>query len=291
MIHPSTMAGPNWLGSSFGTTNPFQQNLSPFRSTPFQGSTFGPGTIPFQTQPFGFGPQSWPIQNTINEITRQVLPTLLANYGISPSLLTNTLAFQTPFGPQAQFGLQSAFGFPQTPGITPFTPFQNGFGDFQNVLQNPTIVAELARQSANMALQTIGQQFPGQIFQNAFGQPITGFGTLTGLGTPFTTLGTSPFGTQGLFGIQPQQQFLSALAQCCQAAASCVGQCLVQFCQSQGIQVNPTLVAQCCQTVATCVAQCLTQLAQGQSTPLNTNLNSTAQFGVSPGVPAGAGAF
>jgi hypothetical protein len=291
MIHPSTMAGPNWLGNSFGTT-PFSQNLSLFRSTPFQGSTFAPGTNQFPTS-FGFGPQqSWPIQNTINEITRQVLPTVLANYGFSPNLLTNALPFQTPFGPQGQFGLQGAIGYPQTLGLTPFgTPFQNGFGDFQTVLQNPTLLAELARQSTNLALQTIGQQVPGQFFPNAFGQPTTGFGTLTGLGTPFTATGMSSFGTPGLFGIQPQQQLLNTIAQVCQNVTSCVGQCLVQFCQSQGIPFNPSIVAQCCQTVATCVAQCLVQMAQGQSTPLNTNLSSTPQFSVSPGIPTGAGAF
>lgn len=284
MIHPSTMAGPNWLTGSFGTT-PFQQSMSPlFRNNPFLGSTFGPGTNPFQT--FGFGPQTAQFQNTINEITRQVVPTILASYGVPQ----NTFGFQTPFGVPGQFGLQGTFGYPQSFGFTPFgTPFQGGFTDIQSTLQNPAIVAELARQSTNLALQTLGQQFPGQGFQSLYGQPFTGVGTLTGFGTPFTSLGMAGFGTPGLNATP--QNLLNAITQCCQSAANCVASSVAQFCQTQGIPFNPNIVAQVCQTVASNVAQCLTQMTQGQNTPLNLNLNSTPQFGVSSGIPTGAGAF
>src|SRR5947209_20587982 len=102
MIHPSTMAGPNWFTGSIGTTNPFQQSSSPlFRNTPFQGSGFGPGTNPFQNPSFGFGPQTGQIQNTINEVVRQALPSIVASLSTQPGNPFQT-PFSTPFGLQGQ---------------------------------------------------------------------------------------------------------------------------------------------------------------------------------------------
>lgn len=272
MIHPSTMAGPTGLTAGFGTTNPFQQNLSTFiRSTPFQTSGFGPGTTPFQSQPFGFGNQGTQVQNTINEIVRQTIPTVLANYGIQPNgSFQGQFGFPTSFNPPGTYGLQTPFGFQQTIGNTPFgLPFPSG-----ELFQNPGFISELIRQSTNQAFQNLGLQTP-----NLFGQ---------------TTLGPNQtfFGNPTAFGIsQPQQAYLNQVAQCCQQATSCVTQAILQ----SGLGQNPGFVAQCCQQVISCLAQCLlqgnpTQLQNTGYTP-SFNLNNTPQFGVSPGIPTGAGAF
>jgi len=265
MIHPSTLAGPTGLTAGFGTPNPFQQNISPFiRSTPFQTSGFGPGTTPFQNQPFGFGNQGAQVQNTINEIVRQTIPNVLANYGIQP---TGTF--------QNQFGFPTNFGFPQTNGSTPFGPTQFQPGD---PFQNQGFISELIRQSTTQALQNLGQQTPFFNGQGTFG-PTQQF-----------------FGPQNTFGINPQQQqqqqYLSQVAQCCQQVAQCTAQNLLQC----GLGQNPGFVAQCCQAVTSCLAQCLLQFSptqQIQSTGFNVpfNLNNTSQFGVTPGIPTGAGAF
>jgi hypothetical protein len=259
MIHPSTMAGPTGLNTGFGTTNPFQQNLSTFiRNTPFQTSGFGPGTTPFQSPPFGFGNQGAQVQNTINEIVRQTIPTVLANYGISP---TGTF--------QSQFGFPTTFGFPQTIGSTPFGQQQFQPGD---MFQNQGFFTELIRQSTNQALQNLTQQNPYLYSQG-------------NQGTPF-------FGTPNTFGTsQQQQQYLNQVAQCCQQVAQCTAQNLLQC----GLGQNPTFVAQCCQAVVATLSQCLLQAnpTQIQSASFNApfNLNNTPQFGVTPGIPTGVGAF
>jgi len=262
MIHPSTMAGPTGLTAGFGTTNPFQQNLSTFiRSTPFQTSGFGPGTNPFQSQPFGFGNQGAQVQNTINEIVRQTIPSVLGNYGI-PS----TGSFQ------GQFGFPTTFGFPQTIGSTPFgmQQFQPGDG-----FQNQGFIAELIRQSTTQALQNLGQQNPYLFGQGNLGTTQSFFGTPNTFGSPQ----------------QPQQQYLNQVAQCCQQVAQCTAQNLVQC----GLGQNPTFIAQCCQAVVATLSQCLLQAnpTQFQSAGFNTpfSLNNTPQFGVSPGIPTGVGAF
>lgn len=267
MIHPSTMAGPNLFASGLGT-NPFQPGISPFlRSTAFPGGGFGFGPTPFPGQPFGFGGQT--TQNTISEIVRQTVPQALASCGLLPGGIT-----------------QSAFGFPGTTGFqTPFGPTQFGpqlpFGGFdpQSSLQTPGLISEIARQTATLALQNLGQQYPALLSQGLTGQFQPGFGQ-----------GTTPWGTPQGFGTNFQQQNLpNAIAQCCQAAASCVTSCLAQFCQTQGVPLNPNLVTQCCQVVTSCVASCLLQLCQAQSAPFS--LNNTSQFGISSGIPAGVGAF
>jgi hypothetical protein len=257
MIHPSTMAGPTGLTAGFGTTNPFQQNLSTFiRSTPFQTSGFGAGNTPYQTPPFGFGNQGAQVQNTINEIVRQSIPSVLASYGIP-----------TNGSFQSQFGFPTAFGFPQTIGSTPFGQQQFQPGD---TFQNQAFFSELIRQSTNQALQNLGQQNP----------------YLFGQGNP----GASFYGTQNTFGFS-QQQYLNQVAQCCQQVAQCTAQNLVQC----GLGQNPTFVAQCCQAVVATLSQCLLQAnpTQIQSTFFNApfNLNNTPQFGITPGIPTGVGAF
>lgn len=276
MIHPSTMAGPTWFPGSFGTTNPFQQNTQQlFRSTPFQGPQvgFGIGTTPFQGQP---------IQSAIDQIVRQTLPGFLGNIGIQPTVpFQSPIGFQTPVGLQGQFGIPSPFGIP---GVT----------DFQNP-QAQGYALELVRQVTNQALQNLYQQSP-----TPYGQPFLGLGT-----TPFT-------GVLNQFGGGPQQeqqrQFLNFVCQVCNIVAACCEACLVQQTQTQGVYggFSPqqeqqrqflNLCCQVCRTVATCCQICLVQLSQGQSVPLNvlntpfaTN-NITSQFGVTPGIPAGVGAF
>src|SRR5215216_3620773 len=85
MIHPSTLAGPNWFTGSFGPNTPFQQNNPFFRNTPFQGQQggFGFGTNPFQNPFFGNNPAQY--QNTINEFIRQTVPTAFSNIGFQPT--------------------------------------------------------------------------------------------------------------------------------------------------------------------------------------------------------------
>jgi len=274
MIHPSTMAGPTGLTAGFGTTNPFQQNLSPFiRSTPFQTSGFGPGTTPFQSQPFGFGNQGAQVQNTINEIVRQTIPSVLANYGIQPNgSFQSQFGFPTSFGTPGSFGLQTPFGSQQSLGATPFgQQFQPG-----DPFQNQGFFSELIRQSTTQALQNLTQQNPFLFGQGNLGP------------------NQSSFGTPNTFGIpqqQQQQQYLNQVAQCCQQVTSCLTQALVQC----GLAQNANFVAQCCQQVISSLAQCLLQFGPTQiqsaafSAPFN--LNNTPQFGVTPGIPTGVGAF
>jgi hypothetical protein len=224
----------------------------------------GLGTNPFQqgSSPFfrstpfpggGFGPTPFQGQP----------------FGFGGQTTQNTIptGFQTPLGP-TPFGPQ-----------IPFTGF-----DLQGSFQNPGMISEIARQTAALALQSLGQQYPTLLSQGLTGQfqPGSGQGT-----TPW---GTTPWGPPMGFGTNYQQQNLqNAIAQCCQAAASCVTSCLAQFCQSQGVPFNPNLVAQCSQVVTSCVASCLVQLCQTQGAPFS--LNNTSQFGISSGIPAGVGAF
>jgi hypothetical protein len=135
MIHPSTMAGPNWFTGSFGTTNPFQQNSASFFRNPTfpspQGG-FGPGSSPFTSQTFGYGTTMTQLQNQINEITRQTIPTVLASYGLPTAFGPQTpFTSQTSFGPQGTFGFQTPFTL-QSPSVFP-TPFgfQTPFGSTQ----------------------------------------------------------------------------------------------------------------------------------------------------------------
>jgi hypothetical protein len=179
MIHPSTMAGPNWFTGSFGTTNPFQQPNTPFfRNTPFAGSQggFTPGSSLFQNPTFGFGTNPSQIQNAINEISRQAIPTVLASFGLPPNS-----GYQTPFGFSSPMGFQNtswSIGSPIT-------------GDWQNGIN------EMIRQTTNQAFQSTLQQT----------SPFYAAGT-----TPFT-------GTPGTFGTNWQQQNVGNLiVQICQQA-------------------------------------------------------------------------
>jgi len=287
MIHPSTMAGPNWFTGSFGTINPFQQNTSAFSRTPYQGMQpgFGTGTTPFQSQPYGLGTQTLQLQNTINEIVRQVVPTILASTGFSP-----TNGFQTPFGQQGQFGFQTPFAF-QTPTgpaqFGPQYPFNTGQGDWQT--QN--YLNEVIRQSTNQAIQNMFQQTPNTQFQTTFG------------------LGTAFGATPTMFGQNIQQQNLTnvvaqACTQCCQQVCqtivSCVTACLQQT-PTQGTITGPiaqicqqacvVCCQQVCQTLVACVTACLQQQQQQQTQGTPFNLNNTSQYGVTSGIPTGAGAF
>jgi hypothetical protein len=268
MIHPSTMAGNNWTTGSFGTTNPFQQSSMPFlRTMSFPGpqATFGPGSIPFQNHPFGTNTMQ--MQDTINEIVRQTIPRVLANCGIPTSFGVPTpFGFQTPIGQQGQFGFQTPFAF-QTPTQfgTPFqtTPWMNpnpGYGDWQtqNMLQ------EVVRQATIQAVQNAYQQNPYQLSQ--------------GFQSP-----TQPIlGPQSFYGgpWQQQQSLNNLIGQVCQAVAASVIECLSQPNQIQ----NPLY------SMGT--TPFLTQQTPffGSQAPLN--MGSTApSYGVTSGIPAGAGAF
>jgi hypothetical protein len=241
MIHPSNMAGPNWFTGSFGTTNPFQQANTPFfRSTPFLGSQGGYG--PGSNLSFGIGTNPSQIQNTINEITRQTIPTVLSSFGLQPNL-----GYQTPFG------FSSPTGFPNAPWSTlnPMT------GDWQNNIN------EMIRQTTNQAFQSAWQQT-----------------------APFSGMGTSPFtGTPGTLGTNWQQQNL--------------GNYIAQVCQQACQQTCQTL----CQAVITAANVALSAQTQTQGTLFNTQntpfgipnspfaFNNVPQYGVTTGIPAGAGAF
>jgi hypothetical protein len=278
MIHPSTMAGQNLFTAGFGTTNPFQQNNSQFfRNTPFQTGGFGPGNNPFQGQPFGFGNQAGQIQNTINEILRQSLPSIVANFNSVPNGTfqtafspQNTFGYQNQAGPQGQYGFQTGnqgqFGLTGAIGTQgQFGPqFQNGFGE-QNPLQNPNTFSQVVQQATNTTLQSLSQQIPGLF-------------------------------SQGLPG-QTQTNILNSVAQVSQAVASCccycVAACLTPLYQGQNPQAFVNFVAQACTTVAlaccTCVASSLLSTNQTQGIPFN--LNATSPFGTPIGIPTGVGAF
>jgi hypothetical protein len=273
MIHPSTMAGPTWFTGSFGTTNPFQQSGSPFfRNPQFQNqqSGFWPGNHPFQSSQTGFGFASNPfpnptfgigtnttqMQNTINEIVRQTIPTVLASFGFQPG---NT--FQSPFGQQTPFGTQFRNVFPNNP----FTDWQT-----QNTIM------EITRQATNQAIQNVLQQNPNAFTQNSWGQ-----------NQPFFSFGTTSFtGASNPFETATQQQI--------------IGNIVAQACQQACWQVCQTIA----QTATTCIQACLAQQNQTFTSPFQTfstpfqtpnqpfNFNNTtSQFGVTTGIPTGAGAF
>lgn len=276
MIHPSTMAGPNWLTGSIGTTNPFQQNASFFRNTPFGGQQggFGPGNNPFQTQPFGFGSHTTQMQNPINEIVRQVIPNVLASCGINPSMLQSPIGFQS-LGQQTPFGSQIPIGpVPFGPQFTstPWTGLNPTGMDWQHQIQNPQIVAEVVRQVTNQVVQSLAQQTQNPFTQSAFGQN-PGF-------QPFSTLGTSQFGMtpSPFMGISPQIQPFQQQQQ---------PQQLQQLQQQQQFW---NLISQVCQATAAAVIASLQQQQQLQNAPFNIN-STPSPFGVSPGIPAGVGAF
>jgi hypothetical protein len=94
-----------------------------------------------------------------------------------------------------------------------------------------------------------------------------------------------------VFGNLQQQSLQSLIGQCCQAVALCTAQCLVQCCQAQNVAISPTVIAQCCQAVTSCLAQCLLQCLQTPTGSFNLNASVTPQPGLTPGIPAGVGAF
>ena len=168
MIHPSTLAGPNWFTGSFGTNNPFQQNTSPFfRNTPFQGQQggFGFGNNPFQNPSLGFGNNPAQFQNTINEIIRQTLPTAFTNFGFQP-----TNGFQTPSYGWNPNGFQTpTFGWNPNGFQTPTNTWTFG-NQFQNTpfnnWQTQSFFTELIRQTTNQVLQSFQQ-----LNQTSFSNP------------------------------------------------------------------------------------------------------------------------
>jgi hypothetical protein len=292
MIHPSTLAGPNWFTGSFGTNNPFQQNTSPyFRNTPFQGQQggfgfgnspfqgqqggFGFGNNPFQGQLGGFGSNPAQFQNTINEIIRQTVPTGFTGLGFQP-----TNGFQTP-----TFGWNSN-GF-QTPTNTwtlgtqlQNTPFNNW--------QTQSFFTELIRQTTNQVLQSLPQLNQTGLYQ-----------------------GTNP----------QQQQFWNTCVQVCQQACywSCqpvcqaIVTCAVEAVNQQNpnnqtniqniwntcVQICQQACQQVCQTVCQSVITTAITTTNQQTTPFgftqqNTpfNINTSApQYSFTPGIPTGVGAF
>jgi hypothetical protein len=268
MIHPSTMAGPNWFTGSFGTTNPFQQNTSFFRNTPFGGQQggFGPGINPFQSQPMGFGTTTMQLQNTINEIVRQTVPTILANCGIQPNNMQGTFGFQTGINP-GQIGFSTPFGFQTPTGPAQFGPqFQSSTWtspspfvtdyqtQIQNQIQQQAYVAEMIRQATQQAIQSLTQQIPGILTQGLSWQGTTS--------QPYSGIGTMAFtGPQNAFTTHQQQQ-----------------------------QNLWNLINQVTQAVTQCVLASLTQQNQTQNTPYNLNIGSP-QSSVTPGIPTGAGVF
>jgi hypothetical protein len=310
MIHPSTMAGPNWFTGSFGTFNPFQQSSSTFfRSTPFAGPQggFGPGFNPYQNPSFGFGPNTPQIQNMINEIVRQTVPTTLASFGIP------TTGFSSPYGFSFPYGFSYTGGFQTPTGSAQFGPSFPG-----SPWMNPTPGGdwtETIRQATNQAIQNLAQQNP----------------------TLFSAFTTPLAGTPGLFGTNPQQNLANVIGQVCyqacqsacqtiyQALAVCVNEAINQQNQmtntpfgmgyaSQNLQNIAAQVCQqacqtTCQTICQAVATTVNESINQQnrtSRPSFANVPGTPFAGTSPaygfanasspfasttGIPAGAGAF
>jgi len=292
MIHPSTLAGPNWFTGNFGTTNPFQQNTTPFfRNTPFQGqqggfgygnnpfqnTSFGFGNNPFQNPNFGFGNNTPQFQNTISEIIRQTVPTTFANVGFQPSN-----GFQTPTGNWNTNGFQTpnnTWSFGTQSQNTPFvtnTPFNNNW-QIQNLFN------EMIRQSTNQAIQSFPQFGSTGFFQG-------------------TTWQNNPN-----FGTQQQQNFWNTCYQICQQTCfwACQTTCqaimttcfegfnqqntpfnttnphniwntCLQICQQACQQICQTV----CQAVITCAFTCINEQNTAfsfnqQNTPFNTNTTNT----------------
>lgn len=304
MIHPSTMAGPNWFTGSFGTTNPYQQNTTPFSrgnpfqgpqggfgfgTTPFQNIGFGFGTTPFQNTGFGFGTNPNQIQNAINEIVRQTVPTIVASYGFQP-----TNGFQIPTG-------NWTFG----------NPFQNTPGfDWQT--QN--FLSEIIRQTTNQALQNLPQ------FVSTGGFPGTTWGNNPNLG--FNPQQQNTWNLVGQLCAQACQQVCQTT---CQAIVACCVTCLNQQNTSFNLW-NPTTTAQqqnvwnvvgqicqqacqqLCQTTCQAIVTCCNVSLNTQNTSYNVNTpgipftfntpntpfnftNNAPQYSFTPGIPTGAGAF
>jgi hypothetical protein len=266
MIHPSTMAGPNWFSANLGTTNPFQQSTTPFfRTSPYQGSQggYGLGNTPFQTQPFAWGTNTMQMQmqNTINEIVRQTVPRVLASCGIQTSA-----SFQTPFGFQSPGG-PGPFG--QQFQASPWTsqiPIYNqppNLGDWQSQIA----LQELIRQTTNQAIQHVTQQNPSLLAQWSQG----------------------PYGLnwqqQQQLQQQQQQNLWNLVGQVCQAVTASVIDCLTQSNSMQGTSFN--IGAGQFSGQQPYFTQ---QPMFGQQPPLN--LGSTQpQYGVTSGIPTGTGAF
>jgi hypothetical protein len=313
MIHPSTLAGPNWFTGSFGTNNPFQQNTSPFfRNTPFQGQQggFGFGNNPFQNPSLGFGNNPAQFQNTINEIIRQTVPTPFTNLGFQP-----TNGFQTPtFGWNTNGFQTQPFGWNTSAFQTPTNTWSFG-NQFQNTpfnnWQTQSYFTELIRQTTNQVLQSFQQLSQ-----------------------------TSPS--------NPQQQLWNTCVQICQQAcyASCqpvcqaIVTCAVEAVNQQNpnnqsniqniwntcVQICQQACQQVCQTVCQCVITTLVTTTNQQNQTLNFtqqntpygftqqnnpfsftqpntpfnfatqntpfNINTSApQYSFTPGIPTGVGAF
>jgi len=292
MIHPSTLAGPNWFTGSFGPNTPFQQNNNPFfRNTPFQGQQggFGFGTNPFQTPFLGNNPAQY--QNSINEFIRQTVPTAFSNPGFQP-----TNGFQTP-----TVGWNTS-GF-QTPANT--WTFGNQFQNTPfNNWQTQSFFTELIRQTTNQVLQSFPQFNQTSYFQGTNWQNNPNFGTNPQQQQLWNTCAQIC-----------QQTCYSSCQTVCQAIVTCAIECInqqqstpfnpnyqqniqniwntcVQICQQACQQVCQTI----CQSVITCA---VTSTNQQQNTPFNFttqntpfNVNTSApQYSFTPGIPTGAGAF
>jgi hypothetical protein len=258
MIHPSTMAGPNWFTANLGMTSPFQQSTTPFsRTTPFQGPQggYGPGNTPFQTHPFAMGTNTMQMQNTINEIVRQTVPRVLASCGIQPSGVF-----------PSQYGFQSPFGFQSQSGTTPFgQTFQTPlFGDWQTQIA----IQEIARQATNQAIQNLTQQNPW-----VFAQGIQG---------SYGTTWQQPFGQQ--------QNIANLIGQVCQAVTTSVMECLAQSSVSQGMPYSMGVGPFTGQQPFFQQQQPFFQQPFGQP-PLNLGSTQTQYGFTSSGMPTGAGAF
>jgi hypothetical protein len=291
MIHPSTMAGPNWFTGSFGTTHPFQSSGSPFfRNTPFQGPSggFGPGNNPFQNQTFGFGGSPLPFQNVINEIISQTVPTTLASFGIptsgyQPSFGPQTsFGYQTSFGPQGSFGFSSPWNFPNQAGPGPFgSSFQNS-----NWL-NPSFFTEIIRQATNQAIQNPWQSNMTSFspFASSPSQPFFGF---------------SPTGTSqeltNFIGQICQQACQQACATLIQAVTACVNECtnaqntpstFGTNWQQQNIgnvigQICQQACQATCQTVCQAVFTCVNETLNAQNRSSNIPFGAPTGFGINP---------
>jgi hypothetical protein len=259
------MAGPNWFTANLGTTNPFQQNTTPFQRIPsIQGpqAGYGTGNTLFQSQPFftGNNMMQMQMQNTINEIVRQTVPRVLASCGIQ----TSTMGFQSPYGYQSQYGFQTPIGqqFQSTPWTTQTSLFNQSpiSGDWQTQI----ILQEVVRQATNQALQSITQQNPTLMGQSA----------------------QTPYGTNWQQQQQQQQNLWNLVGQICQAVTTSLVECLTQSNLGQGTPYS-TITNQYLGQQPYFQQQ---QQPFGQQSPLSMG-NTQPQFGVTTGIPAGAGAF
>jgi len=240
-------------------TQSFSQN------TPFSGFGFNPQQQNTPFSGFGFNPQQQNIWNLCAQICQQACLQVCTTVCQTVAACVNECLNTQNASPNAPFGTPNAFG----------TNWQQ---------QNPgNFTAQICQQACQSISQTLCQAVITGVTESLNLQNRSQTTSFSGFGfnpqqqnTPFSG-----------FGFNPQQQNIWNLC--------------AQICQQACQQACTTL----CQATAACVNECLNTQNRASGTPyFNTtnspfrtpgtpfNINSTtSQYGFTPGIPTGAGAF